>query len=69
MHDAPGAARAAGISGRVFADGNVDRRVESAEVDIPARHLRPEAQSRISSPSSGKAPSSVASVTAGASVT
>ena len=33
-------ARALGISGRVFADGNVDRPVESANVDSPARHLR-----------------------------
>ena len=30
----PGAARARSA----FADGNVDRRVESAEIDIPARH-------------------------------
>ena len=34
--DPPGAARARSA----FADGNADRRVESANVDIPARHSR-----------------------------
>ena len=34
------AGRTVGISERVYADGNVDRPVESAKVDIPARHLR-----------------------------
>ena len=33
-------ARTVGISGRVFADGNADRPVESANVDISARHPR-----------------------------
>ena len=33
-------ARTFGVSGRVLADGNVDRQVESAEVDIPARHSK-----------------------------
>ena len=33
-------ARTVGISGRVFADRNADRPVESAEIDIPARHPR-----------------------------
>ena len=32
----PGAARARSA----FADGNVDRRAESAEIDIPARHSK-----------------------------
>ena len=32
--------RAFGISGRVFADRNVDWPVESAEIDSPARHPR-----------------------------
>ena len=36
----PGVARAVGISERVFADGNADRRVEPAEVDILAWRLR-----------------------------
>ena len=32
--------RTLGISESAFADGNVDWRIESAEIDIPARHPR-----------------------------
>ena len=32
--------RTLGISEWAFADGNADRRIESAEIDIPARHPR-----------------------------
>ena len=32
--------RTPGISGWAFPDGNADRRIESAEIDIPARHPR-----------------------------